>query len=81
MACGLPCIISDIPAFRENFQHVAVLVRPDDVEGFAKAILNLLKDDRGRRRFAEKSVEFVRQFTWKRVAKRELTILKAIIKK
>jgi glycosyltransferase involved in cell wall biosynthesis len=45
MACGLPVICSDIPAHREIVSAaVGHLVPPGDVQGWASAIIKLLRD-------------------------------------
>jgi len=44
LAAGTPCILSNLPALKENFHSAAVFVDPKDVEGFAQAILTLLSD-------------------------------------
>ena len=43
MACGLPCVISNIPALRETFDPVAIFVNVDDPEAFAHAALTLIE--------------------------------------
>ncbi|HEX2763601.1 MAG TPA: glycosyltransferase family 4 protein [Allosphingosinicella sp.] len=44
-AAGCPLILSDIPAFRELWDDVAIFVEPDDEPGFTRAIANLVADD------------------------------------
>jgi len=44
MACGLPCIISDIPALREIYGEAAILVKPDDAECLANTIKEVLSN-------------------------------------
>ena len=44
-AAGCALILSDIPAFRELWDHCAVFVAPRDKQGFARAIENLVGDD------------------------------------
>ncbi len=48
MATGLPCVLSDIPALRELYSEVALMVTPSDPQKFAYTILDLL-DDQGKR--------------------------------
>jgi glycosyltransferase involved in cell wall biosynthesis len=44
-SAGCPLILSDIPAFRELWDEVAVFVPPRDEEGFTRAIAGLVGDD------------------------------------
>lgn len=44
IAAGLPCILSNLPALKENFHSVGVFVEPKDVEGLVQAILASLSD-------------------------------------
>jgi glycosyltransferase involved in cell wall biosynthesis len=44
-AAGCPLVLSDIPAFRELWDEVAVFVDPRDERGFTAAIARLVGDD------------------------------------
>jgi glycosyltransferase involved in cell wall biosynthesis len=44
-SAGCALVLSDIPAFRELWEEVAVFVDPRDEDGFARAIGNLVADD------------------------------------
>jgi glycosyltransferase involved in cell wall biosynthesis len=72
MACGLPCVISDIPALKENYGEAAVLVKPNDVTGFAVAITRLLEDKEMLESMGKKAREHIKKFNWEHVIKREL---------
>jgi len=80
MACGLPCVISNIPALRENYGEAAVLVEPKDVEGFADTILQLLKDRKRREKLGGSARECVKKFDWEDVAKRELEAILSLLR-
>ena len=75
MACSLPCVISDVPALRENFQDVAIFVRPDDAKGFAQAILSLLNDQEKSKLLGCKAYNHIKGFTWEKVSEREIRVL------
>lgn len=79
MALGLPCILSDLPALRENFQSTAIFVKPTDIEGLAQAIINLLADGEERRRLGERGQRLVNQFSWENVAEKELKVLQSVL--
>jgi glycosyltransferase involved in cell wall biosynthesis len=76
MSAGLPCILSDLPALRENFLSAAVFVCPEDAHGLARAILGLLSDPEKCRMLEERGKKLARQFSWESVARRELSIFK-----
>jgi glycosyltransferase involved in cell wall biosynthesis len=79
MACSLPCIISDIPALRENFQDVAVFARPGDAEGFAQAILDLLSDTKKRESLGLKAYNYVSNLDWSKISQREINIFRSLL--
>ena len=80
MAAGLPCILSNLPALKENFHSAAVFVEPKDSEGLAKAILALLIDPKKCREIETKGQKLVKQFSWDTVAERELEVFKSLVK-
>jgi len=80
MAAGLPCIISNLPALKENFNSAAVFVEPGDVEGLAQTILALLSDPRKCRKLIRTGQKLVERFSWEAVAERELEVLRNVCK-
>jgi len=75
MATGLPCVLSDIPIFRELYSKTAVLVPPTDPKLFADAILGLLGDESKYDQLSREGQNLVRGFTWDSVARRMLTAI------
>jgi glycosyltransferase involved in cell wall biosynthesis len=63
MAAGRPVIASDLPVMREVAGDAAVLVDPDDEQGWADAMVRLLEDDALRERLAAAGREQVRGLT------------------
>lgn len=80
MAAGLPCILSNLPALKENFNSAAIFVEPDDSEGLAKAFLALFSDDEQRRKLTKRGQALVKQFSWDKVAKTELEVFESLVK-
>jgi len=78
MSCGLPCIISDIPVFRELHRGIAFLVPQYEIEGFANALLQILNSKREYYRMSSISREHALKFSWSNVAKREMLLLQSI---
>jgi glycosyltransferase involved in cell wall biosynthesis len=75
MAAGRAIVISDIPVLREVLQHgkTALMVPPDDVEGWIGAIRQLHGMPEGRRRLGGAALErFLDAHTWKARAGRIL---------
>jgi len=79
MACSLPCIVSDLPALRENFQGIAYFVNPNDEEGFARTIWDLLENPEERKSLGRKAHSRIRGFTWERVSEREIRIFEFLL--
>jgi glycosyltransferase involved in cell wall biosynthesis len=76
MAAGLPCILSDLPALRENFNDYAIFVRPNDVKGFAQAALDLLHDHDRFKLLQTKGKRLAKDYSWDNVARKELAALR-----
>lgn len=79
MALGRPVVLSDLPALRETVTDEAgrtygVLVRPDDPDALAGALVDLLEDDESRRTLAVEARRAARERTWPAMMRRyELT--------
>jgi len=68
MACGIPVVASDIPAFRSFAGEVAVLVPHDSPERFAAAARGIFEDPVRRRSLRAKGLEVAKAFSEERVA-------------
>jgi len=75
MAAGLPIVAADCGAVPETAPHgeVSILVAPDDVEGLAAALVDLLTNAELRRRLAAGGGARWRRFGWPEVAVRFLS--------
>lgn len=80
MAAGLPCILSNLPALKENFHSVGVFVEPKDVEGLVRAILDLLSYPEKCRILGERGQSLIERFSWDATASRELEIFSSLVK-
>ena len=72
MAAGVPIVSSDLPVLREVLSHDvnALLVPPQDVEAWGKAIDRLLSDTALSRRLASAAyAQYERQHTWQQRAR------------
>jgi len=79
MACSCPCVLSDISALREVFEEVAIFVETEDEKKFAKIILDLLDNPEKRRAIGQQSRDYIRKFSWEKVAKKELEVFKFLL--
>lgn len=75
MAAGLPIVAADCGAVPETAPHgeVSILVAPDDVEGLAAALVELLTNLELRHRLAAGGAARWRRFGWPEVARRFLS--------
>ena len=69
MACGLPCIVSDIPNLREVYGDAAVFVPVGDHMTLAEEIIDLLADEPRRAKIGQSSRARAKEFQWDEVAR------------
>lgn len=75
MACGLPVISWDLPAYREVFENYTFQIEENNILKFSAQVISLLKDEISRSRAGGKGKEFIRKYSWENVAKREFEII------
>jgi glycosyltransferase involved in cell wall biosynthesis len=75
MALGLPCVVSDIPALVENYQHTALVTPVGNHAALAEAILGLLNNPNQVRKMSEKGREAAAKMKWDSVCSREAEII------
>jgi len=68
MACGTPVVAADASCTPEIVGDAGLLIPPQDVAGFAEAIVRVLTDDTVARRMREQGINHARQFSWDRTA-------------
>ncbi len=68
MACGTPVVAADASCTPEVVGEGALLVAPEDVVGFATAIIGVLTDDALARRMRQQGLHRAQQFSWERTA-------------
>ncbi len=75
MAAGLPVVASNIDGFAGVLTHgvEGLLVRPEDSDALAEALIAVSSDAGLRRAMAEKAGERAQHFSWERVARRVLS--------
>lgn len=76
MASGNPIIASDLPVLREVLKQGknAILVDPDDTDGWVRAVKHLANNEEMRERIAQQALTDLKQsYTWERRAQRVLS--------
>lgn len=68
MRCGTPVVAARASSVPDLVADAAVLVDPDDVDGFAAALDRLLTDERARDDLRRRGDALSREFTWRRCA-------------
>ncbi len=74
MACGTPVVAARAGALPEVGGDACLYAAPDDVEGFAAALLAILEDDALARRLSESGRARAARFTWGEAARRTLAV-------
>lgn len=74
MACGLPVVAYDLPAY-DLFKDVIFKAPRGDKRAFSEMVWKLLLDEKLRKEASEKAKEIANQFDWDTLAEEELTLL------
>jgi len=79
-AHATPAIGYDVSGLRDSIKHeeTGILVPPGDVKALAKAITNLLIDDRLREKLSRNSLKWSRQFSWDKSAEEFERVIKNV---
>jgi glycosyltransferase involved in cell wall biosynthesis len=81
MACGLPCILSNIPVFKELYGSIAIFVEPNDYKALANQIVEILREEKHREDISTRSREYAEKFRWERVEYCEMKVFENLLKK
>lgn len=80
MSCGVPVIVSNIPPLKETVGiDTGIMVDPRDVNGFAKAMYEVLTNDGLREEMIKKGLKRAQMFSWKKVAKEMLQVYEELM--
>lgn len=74
MACGIPAIVSDIPALREVYSDAAFLVKADDLEGWCEAMKNVAGNGELRERLRQAGLRLAGRYRWETMAQELLKV-------
>lgn len=74
MACGCPCVVSNVASLPEVCGDAAYYVNPYDVNDIAKGIEKVLTDENLRQDLIRKGFENVKRFSWEKSASKILEV-------
>lgn len=77
MACGAPCLVSDVDALPEVAGGAALLLPPRDVNAWAAALVRVLGEPALRADLADRGRARAATFTWERTARLTLAAIRA----
>ncbi|RLE18370.1 MAG: hypothetical protein DRJ65_21490 [Acidobacteria bacterium] len=80
MACGAPVVVADAGALPEVVGDAGLTVPPEDVEGWAGALLRVLGDQESADDMRRRSLERARAFSWTQSARAVAEILRSVKK-
>jgi glycosyltransferase involved in cell wall biosynthesis len=78
MACGAPVVATRIPALQETLGHAAILLEPVDVDGLARAIIDILQSEDRRRAMSSSGLKHAAQYSWEKAADLTYEIYKQV---
>ena len=78
MACGCPVVCSDTSSLPEVAGGAAVLLPPDDAEGWASALSQVLDDENHRAALRCHGLERAAQFSWEKCARQTLEVYREV---
>jgi len=79
MASGVPVIAADASCTPEVTGDAALLVSPDDVDGFARALVRVLTDDAFAADLIRRGHERATHFSWARTAAATVTVYRRVL--
>ncbi|MEO7271738.1 MAG: glycosyltransferase, partial [Vicinamibacterales bacterium] len=79
MACGIPVIASHASCIPEVTGDAAVLLDPDDVEGWTDAIAHVLGDRRFAAALGEAGARRAATFSWRRTAEQTAAVYQRLL--
>jgi len=75
MACGLPVVSWDLPAYEDIFGDRTIQVEENNMDLFSEKVVVLLKDETARKKIGGAGKEFIKSYSWEKVAEKEFEII------
>jgi glycosyltransferase involved in cell wall biosynthesis len=79
MACGAPVIAARIGALQETLGDAAVLLEPVDVDGLARAIIEILANEERRREMSSSGLKQAAKYSWEKAAALTYEIYRQVV--
>lgn len=79
MASGTPVVCSDVTSLPEIAGDAAILVAPEDDQGFAAAVASILDDEGLRSRTVTLGLERARHFSWDKTANEVVSVYERVL--
>ena len=76
LACGLPVVSWDLPIYKPIFEDHIVQVKENDIEKFSNEVIKLLENKELRNQIGSAGKEFIKRYSWDRVAANEYQLIK-----
>jgi glycosyltransferase involved in cell wall biosynthesis len=74
MASGVPVIAADAASLPEVVGTGGLLLPPDDINGWAEAILHVVDSEKVRSDLIERGLRQAASFSWRRTAEQTVTV-------
>jgi len=78
MACGTPVVTSNTSSLPEVVGDAGIMVEPYDVDGFAKAMYEILTNDGLREELRKKGLKRAKLFNWRKTAEETLEVYEEV---
>jgi glycosyltransferase involved in cell wall biosynthesis len=78
MACGVPVVASDATSLPEVVGDAGVLLPPDDVEAWSRALIEVMTDEAAAARLRQAGLRRASTFTWAETARRTLAVYRSV---
>ncbi|OGL44067.1 MAG: hypothetical protein A2161_14625, partial [Candidatus Schekmanbacteria bacterium RBG_13_48_7] len=79
MACGTPVVASSATSLKEIIDDAAILLSPDDLEGFVDGIWKLHIDDKLRFQYVNRGFKRANIFDWNKTARQMIELYDSVI--
>ncbi|MFH0896438.1 MAG: glycosyltransferase, partial [Candidatus Bathyarchaeota archaeon] len=79
LACHLPVVCYGLDVLKENLRHGAVFVPFRDFDTFAEETIKLLSNEDYRTELGGAGRKLAEEYSWDRIAERELEILQKVV--
>jgi len=75
MACGLPVVAYDLPAYKSVYRKGMITVRTGDVQELANALIDILEDESSQKKLGRDAIEQAKEYDWENSARAQLDII------